>query len=377
MVAPRPEVEAVPAVESHIRAIARDEVQQELGEVRLVSSLALAESKDAARTADSKVALIVGLMQTFIGLIVLFFAFAAFMGFAEWRRIKALREKAEATASLSAEIAQRAADRATAATTAAEAAASGIREMKENLNHSWAQINESFDRLPDPDRYGLIGIEAPPLAPSICSVFEDHDGLLLVCDRLGIVGDNAKCADYLGKLGLYWRLRKNFERANARLVRAVELAPNDPDILREYAMMLAHWAAESRGGIPSERDERLKLALEAMKKAHEISGGQDAKFFHAIGWVYDETGEYPKAIEAYKRAKELAGAERWRYTYDLACSLSKAGDFEGALKELQDAGPRAAALAIEDDPDFSALSRAPEFQSRFKKVIDELRAGVV
>jgi len=366
-----------PAIATAIQEIAA----REIADTRRTAEFALDQARRAQEHSESQVALVVGLMEVYLGFIVLLTVVGAFFGFSEKRRIQSLREEVKAKIS---ESLSRAQDAASAAGTAAESASKAsllaqkasdqITSLRQSLAESWKAVDAAFDDLPAIENLQILHLDSrDSVRPEDALVFEDSDALLAVCDRLGVINDKARCADHLRKLARYWRITKNFPRALSRVQRALVLSPDDFKICADLGRTFSFWAAVDRNS--RERPSRLQKAKEALERAVTLCERKDARTVHDLAWVYDEIGEYPRAIEFYRIARDLATTEKWRVSYNLACSLAKSGDFDGALEALEEAGPAAASLEVERDPDFETLRNAPGYSARFTEVLNRLRGA--
>lgn len=115
----------------------------------------------------------------------------------------------------------------------------------------------------------------------------------------------------LNYLGYSWAERgENLDQAETFLRHAVELRPKDGFILDSlgwlYYMQGQSLVAQ---GKPVEAEALLRRAVETLKRANELSGGDPVIFEH-LGDAYRALGDTKRALEMYRKALELGLREK-------------------------------------------------------------------
>ncbi len=94
--------------------------------------------------------------------------------------------------------------------------------------------------------------------------------------------------------GVSYERMKNWEKAEADLIRALDLAPNNPEVINYLAYSWLEQEEENK------YDEALILLEKAVEAAPE-----NAHIIDSLGWAYYKKGDYEKAVEFLERALEL------------------------------------------------------------------------
>ncbi len=321
----------------------------------------------------------VGLMGAFLALVTLGFVVLGFFGYqsirqvhVETKEIRRVRNQAENVL-------------AEAKSTVANAqhASSQIEQMRDGMKGAFRKIDSVFDGLPEIESRILVGEPAPELPPETVIVFEDCDSILLVSDALGLFSGtdaNPARAQAFLKVATYWRVVRQFARAQARLERAAALAPADARVRRHLGKNLLFWETVE-GHEPEIRSRRLARAVKELALAHALE--ENWLVLHDLAFAYDELGDFDKAVNHYTEARNLhrtglaqAEAEDWDITYNLACSLAKAERFEETLLELEPLlGLNDNWKAVEKDQDFKKLRDTPPWSERLEAMLNRFRPG--
>ncbi|MEZ4829568.1 MAG: tetratricopeptide repeat protein [Bacteroidia bacterium] len=107
-------------------------------------------------------------------------------------------------------------------------------------------------------------------------------------------GDNELLSQVCAELGTIYHRQGDFANSDLNFLKAIELTPEDPMILNNYAYYL------------SIRGDKLASARQYIEKALKISPGQPS-YQDTYGWVLYQQGEYEKAADWIEKA--LAAGE--------------------------------------------------------------------
>lgn len=320
---------------------------------------------------------IIDLMVVFIGVLGLVLTVAlaglTFLGLSERKRIREATDGLEtsiSTAQSKSEEARSAMERAAAqADASSKEYVAYVQGLRTAVEKAWGDIDSAFEQLPAQHaRWALHGGRRPQVDPAVDATFTDADTLLLVCDRLGIIADRNRSAEHLLKVAKYWRFKADYHRAEQRLRRAIERAPQN----QKAHVDLARTFAYSAEGSP----QRLESALGELKTAQGL-GPPTGELLWLRGWVLDELARYDEAVEEYRASLPLTVDEEKPFTtYNIACSLVHLGRVERAFAELESLEPnRAIADGLEVDGDFALMREVPAWSGRFKSLVARLRGA--
>jgi TolB-like protein/class 3 adenylate cyclase len=127
-------------------------------------------------------------------------------------------------------------------------------------------------------------------------------------------------------LGYAYRVQNDYERATPELDRGIELYPNSPDLLMEYAENSPELGDTQKG-------------VELVERAIRLNPNYPAWYLYGVHRVYYFAGKFEKALAAARRAQALSGPL-------LAAIYGQLGRSAEAAE--------AARKVLEVDPDWSA-----------------------
>ena len=334
---------------------------------------------------------IIDLMDTFLSWLAVVLTVAGLVfgaltgvGFWEFKKIEQARREAHKNvrdaqiALADADISRREAQSALAAAeqsrrqaeralTEAQEASSNIVAQHDRLKTGFGGIRNHFRSLRRAEQDTVLG--QPPPVPSQDEqvLFEDSDVLLVVCDRLGILlADEQSSNDFL-QLARYWRLRKNYPRAFARITRAHDIAKDYFRPLLHHAKTLA-LQAELDIRNPDERQRTLREAERYARDAAALEPAGGWESLEELAWILHSLERWEEALAAYREARNRCEAKNgrdanWRtITYNLCCALAAVGHVDDALKELAEIIDEDENwIDVRDDLEFRPLWIDPRF----------------
>ncbi len=122
-------------------------------------------------------------------------------------------------------------------------------------------------------------------------ILEEHENAIEAYkETLNFEGlDGTRRAEVLYRGSISAQIIQDWELSLSWLAEALELAPDDPDILNNYGYTLVDLGQD------------LDLGLELVGRAVEISDSEP-HILDSLGWAYFKIGEYEKALEPIERA---------------------------------------------------------------------------
>jgi tetratricopeptide (TPR) repeat protein len=161
--------------------------------------------------------------------------------------------------------------------------------------------------------------------------------------------------DYQARWALGWAYlyHRQHDKAAAEYARALELNPNDAELIAEMANFLIF-------------EGKPELAIENAKEGIRLNPLHENWYVEYLGWAYAEAGMSKEGLEVFQRAIDLEnpGDDQLWYFPTIAIAYAKLGQMDEAHKIVQTLLARKPHYSISD-------SVARSFPYKTKELVDK------